>query len=125
MEKIFLISNLDCAHCGAKIEEAINKLEGIESAVLNFPMKKFKIKGDITDELLTEINRVASSIEAGVVISPIEKELKTHSHHHHEHEHEHHHGQECCCGNDHGHRHHDDECDCEHEHHHEHDEGRL
>ena len=121
MEKIFLISNLDCAHCGAKIEEAINKLEGIESAVLNFPMKKFKIKGDITDELLTEINRVASSIEAGVVISPIEKELKTHSHHHHEHEHEHHHGQECCCGNDHGHHHHDDECDCEHEHHHEHE----
>ena len=121
MEKIFSISNLDCAHCGAKIEEAINKLEGIESAVLNFPMKKFKIKGDITDELLTEINRVASSIEAGVVISPIEKELKTHSHHHHEHEHEHHHGQECCCGNDHGHHHHDDECDCEHEHHHEHE----
>ena len=121
MEKIFLISNLDCAHCGAKIEEAINKLEGIESAVLNFPMKKFKIKGDITDELLTEINRVAASIEAGVVISPIEKELKTHSHHHHEHEHEHHHGEECCCGHDHGHHHHDDECDCEHEHHHEHE----
>ncbi len=119
MEKIFSISNLDCAHCGAKIEEAINKLEGIESAVLNFPMKKFKIKGDITDELLTEINRVASSIEAGVVISPIEKELKTHSHHHHEHEHEYHHGEKCCCGHDHGHHHHDDECDCEHEHHHE------
>ena len=121
MEKIFSISNLDCAHCGAKIEEAINKLEGIESAVLNFPMKKFKIKGELTDELLTEINKVASSIEAGVVISPIEKELKTHSHHHHEHEHEHHHGEKCCCGHDHGHHHHDDECDCEHEHHQKHE----
>ena len=122
MEKMFSISNLDCAHCGAKIEEAINKLEGIESAVLNFPMKKFKIKGEITDELITEINRVASSIEAGVVISPLEKEIKTLSHHHHEHHH--HHDEECCCGHDHEHQHHDEECSCGHEHghHHHHDE---
>ena len=119
MEKVFSISNLDCAHCGAKIEEAINKLEGIESAVLNFPMKKFKIKGDITDELLTEINKVASSIEAGVVISPIDKEKKHHSHHHeHEHEHHHHHSEECGC--DHEHHHHDEECGCGHDHEHKH-----
>jgi len=127
MEKIFSISNLDCAHCGAKIEEAINKLEGIESAVLNFPMKKFKIKGELTDELISEINKVASSIEAGVIISPIEKVTKSH---HHEHEHHHHHDEECACGHDHEHEHHhhhhDEECasghDHEHEHHHHHGE---
>ncbi|SHM65967.1 heavy metal translocating P-type ATPase [Ruminococcus flavefaciens] len=123
MEKVFSISNLDCAHCGAKIEEAINKLEGIESAVLNFPMKKFKIKGELTDELITEINRIASSIEAGVIISPIEKGKKSHSHHHHEHEHHHHHDEECGCGHDHEHEHHhhhDEECGCGHDHEHEH-----
>ncbi|WP_037270712.1 heavy metal translocating P-type ATPase [Ruminococcus flavefaciens] len=136
MEKMFSISNLDCAHCGGKIEEAINKLEGIESAVLNFPMKKFKIKGELTDELIAEINKVASSIEAGVVISPIEKEEKSHSHHHHDHnhhyhdeecscghDHDHHHDEDCSCGHEHKHHHHDEECGCGHEHkHHHHDE---
>ena len=39
MEKTYEIRNLGCAHCGGKIEEAINKLEEIESAVLNFLMK--------------------------------------------------------------------------------------
>ena len=46
MEKDYSILNLDCAHCGAKIEEALNRLEGIELAVLNFPMRKIKIIGE-------------------------------------------------------------------------------
>ncbi|WP_173385237.1 heavy-metal-associated domain-containing protein, partial [Ruminococcus flavefaciens] len=124
MEKYFSISNLDCAHCGAKIEEAIGKLEGIESAVLNFPMKKFKIKGDLTDELIAKINEVANSIEAGVVIAAMEE-----AHHHsrrHEHEDEHHHhDDECGCGHDREHEHehhhhHDEECGCGHDREHEH-----
>ena len=124
MEKYYSISNLDCAHCGAKIEEAIRKLEGVESAVLNFPLKKFKIKGEVTDELLARINEVANSIEAGVVISAIE-EKHHHAHKHHDH-HEKHHDDECCCGHDHSHEHkhsheHAEECSCghDHEHHHE------
>ena len=92
MEKDFNIQNLDCAHCGAKIEAEINKIEGVESAVLNFPLKKIRISGDITDELLEKINSVACSVEAGVVISP-----SGHSGHHHEHPHHHHHSEECCC----------------------------
>ena len=102
----YTIENLDCAHCGAKIEEALNSIEGVESAVLNFPLKKFRIKGEITDELLAKINEVANSIEPGVVIAP-----SGHSHHE-QHEHHHHHEGECTCGHDH--------CDHDHEHEHEH-----
>ena len=117
MEKSFSVLNLDCAHCGAKIEEAINKLDGIESAVLNFPLKKFKIKGELTDELISKINKVANSIEAGVIISPIEKEHHEHKHEHHHH----HHDEECGCDHDHEHEHHhhhDEECGSEHDHEH-------
>ena len=103
MEKDFSVINLDCAHCGAKIEAAINKIEGVESAILNYPLKKMKIRGDITDELIEKINTVANSIEAGVVISPAGHE---HHHHHHEHSHHHEHGEDCCCGHDHEHEHH-------------------
>ncbi|MCR5599921.1 MAG: cadmium-translocating P-type ATPase [Ruminococcus sp.] len=97
MEKYFSVNNLGCAHCGAKIEEAISKLECVESAVLNFPMRKIKICGDLTDTFLATINKIANSIEAGVTFSPIEK-----AHEHHEH---HHHDGECDCGHDHEHEH--------------------
>lgn len=102
MEKTYEICNLGCAHCGGKIEEAIKKLDGVEDANLNFPMRKIKVKGNITDGLLVKMNELAGRIEAGVVI--VEPD-SNHNEHHHEHEH----------------HHHDDECCCEHEHHHEHE----
>lgn len=99
MEKNYNILNLGCAHCGGKIEEAIKKIDGIEDAVLNFPMRKIKIKGDITEELLNEINSIAGKIEAGVEIIPDShghnntKDEDNHEHHcecYHDHEHHHH-----------------------------------
>ena len=119
MERIFSVENLDCAHCGAKIEEAIRKTEGVESAVLNFPMKRIKIKGDITDELISTINEKANDIEPGVVIRPSEGAHHSHKHEHHHHhdedDHGHHH-----CDHKHEHHHHDEECSCGHDHHSEH-----
>lgn len=103
MEKNYEICNLGCAHCGGKIEEAIKKLDGVEDAVLNFPMRKIKIKGNITDELIAEINRTAGKIEAGVTIVP----QKNKAHHEHDcdgcgHYHSH---DGSCCGHDHKHTH--------------------
>lgn len=96
MEKNYNILNLGCAHCGGKIEEAIRKLDGIEEAVLNFPLRKIKIKGEITDALLEEINRIADKIEAGVIITSDE-----HTNNEHEHEHSHDH---CHCEHHHGYK---------------------
>lgn len=116
MEKDYIIDNLDCAHCGAKIEAAINRIEGIESAVLNFPLKKIRIRGEVNDELLKKINETANAIESGVVISPAahghHHSHHSHEHHEHGHEHVHHHDHECCCDK---HEHHNSA-----EHHHEH-----
>ena len=110
MEKTYEILNLDCAHCGGKIEEAVKKIDGVEDANLNFPMRKIKISGDISDGLLKRINEIAGKIEAGVIIA---EPSEHHHEHHHEHEHHHHHDGECCCGHELHHEH-------EHEHHHEH-----
>lgn len=100
MEKTYLIKNLGCAHCGGKIEEAINKMDGIEKAVLNFPMMKLKVVGNITDDTLTQMNKIANSIEAGVEFVP---ESHGHSHEHHGEHHHHEHGD--CCGHEHEHKH--------------------
>lgn len=111
MEKTYEIHNLGCAHCGSKIEEAVRKLDGIEDASLNFPMRKIKVRGEITDGLLAKMNELAGKIEAGVVIA----EPDGNHHHGHSHEHEHHHHDGDCCGHEHHHGH-----EYEHEHHHEH-----
>ncbi|MBR6242828.1 MAG: cadmium-translocating P-type ATPase [Ruminococcus sp.] len=123
------VKDLGCAHCGAKIEEAVSKMPGVDSAVLNFPLRRLTVKGDITDELISQINAAAGNIEAGVTVVPASKAKKSASHEHHHEEHEHHHDH-CCDGShehDHDHEHcchHDEDhehcCDHEHEHEHEH-----
>lgn len=36
MKKTYKLTDLDCANCAAKIERAINKLDGVETATVNF-----------------------------------------------------------------------------------------
>lgn len=121
MEKTYEIRNLGCAHCGGKIEDAINRLDEVEKAVLNFPMRKIRITGEISDELLVKINEIAGKIEAGVEIAPPGADKPEHHEHHHDHGHCHDH-EHCDC-HDHGH-HHEDCHEHEHESHsHEHSHG--
>ena len=44
MKKKFKVENLDCAHCAAKMEEAIKKIPGIEDAVMNFITQKLTLE---------------------------------------------------------------------------------
>lgn len=46
MKKTFAMQDLECAHCAAKMEEAIRKLEGVASANINFFAQKLTIEGD-------------------------------------------------------------------------------
>lgn len=46
MKKSFKLDELDCANCGAKMEDAINKIEGVKSAKVNFMMQKLTIEAD-------------------------------------------------------------------------------
>ena len=49
MKKTFLIEDLDCAHCAAKMEEAVKKLAGVTFASVNF------VKSNITIEAPDEV----------------------------------------------------------------------
>ena len=78
-EKIYLIENLDCANCGAKIEKKLNELPEIKSAQLTFATKKLKIVAQNPDVLLPQINKIANSIENGVkIINADESSSKSH-----------------------------------------------
>lgn len=68
MKKKYTIEGLDCANCAAKIEEALGKLDGVESATVSFLSEKvkFDFRDDVDlDKLLAKANEIADKIEPG------------------------------------------------------------
>ena len=54
MKKTFKLIDLDCANCAAKMQAAIEKLEGVNSASVNFMTQKLTLDAEdgIFDEVL-------------------------------------------------------------------------
>lgn len=48
MVKTYRLQNLDCANCAAKVERAVNKVGGVNSASVNFFAQKMTL--DIDDD---------------------------------------------------------------------------
>lgn len=48
MKKTFSMIDLECAHCAAKMEAAISKLDGVTSVSVNFLAQKLTIDADDT-----------------------------------------------------------------------------
>lgn len=46
MKKKFILEGLGCANCASKMEVAINKLEGVKEATVNFMTQKLVIDAD-------------------------------------------------------------------------------
>ncbi len=66
--RTYLVQNLDCANCGAKIERALNAMPEIDSAVLTFTTKKLQIKATNYEGLLAKMQAVTDSVEEGVLL---------------------------------------------------------
>jgi len=72
-EKTFEITNLSCANCAAKIEEALNKTEGVNFASINFLSKRLVISySDSTkmNEMIDKTWVIMDKIEPGIKITP-------------------------------------------------------
>ena len=46
MKKIFKVENVDCAHCAMKMQNNIEKIDGVKSATLNFLTKRLTVEFD-------------------------------------------------------------------------------
>ena len=57
MKKTYMMEDLDCAHCAAKMEEQIRKLEGVYEVSVNFFAQKMIIELD--EERVTDIMKQA------------------------------------------------------------------
>ena len=132
--KVYILENLDCANCAAKIERKLSKLPELSDVSVTFATKQLRFAAEDPEAVLPKIRETIQSMEPDVEVvertRSRRKAAETHNHEHHHHEH----GEECGCGHDHhdhdhdheehDHHHHEhgEECGCGHDHHdHDHD----
>ena len=70
MKKHFKLRDLDCANCAAKMEDAIKKLDGVNSATVSFMTQKLTLDADDArfDEILQQAVKVCKKVEPDCTI---------------------------------------------------------
>ena len=65
MTKIIRVKNLDCANCAAKVERALGKIDGINSASVSFLTQKITLDMDESREsdIISDVKRVCKKVE--------------------------------------------------------------
>ena len=70
MRKSFKLRDLDCANCAAKMEDAIRKLDGVNSATVSFMTQKLTLDANDArfDEILQQAAKVCKKVESDCTI---------------------------------------------------------
>lgn len=70
MKKKFKLQDLDCAHCAAKMEEAISKLDGVEEVSVSFLTQKLTLTAsdERFEEVLEAAKKEISKVEPDCVV---------------------------------------------------------
>ena len=71
MKKRFKLTDLDCANCAAKMEEAIKKIDGVKDATVSFMAQKMTVEADDArfDDIMKEIVEKRKKVEPDCVIN--------------------------------------------------------
>lgn len=67
-KQIFILENLGCANCAAKMEAKINELSEVHTATITFATKQLRVTGKNPEKLLDKFQEICSSIESEVVV---------------------------------------------------------
>ena len=70
MKKRYKMIDLDCANCAAKMEDAIRKLPGVNSATVSFMTQKLTLDADDArfDEIVQEAVKICKKVEPDCTI---------------------------------------------------------
>lgn len=70
MKKIFKLEDLDCAVCATKMEDAIKKIDGVNSVSMNFITQKMVIDADDArfDEIMKSAAKACKKVDPDMKI---------------------------------------------------------
>ncbi len=71
MKKIFKLTDLDCANCARKMEDAIRKIDGVQDVTVSFMTQKLTLVADDArfDEIVKEAVKVCRKVEPDCTIN--------------------------------------------------------
>ena len=67
-QKIYMIENLGCANCAAKMEKKINELPEVEAATITFATKQLRVASNHHEGMLPILQEICASIESEVIV---------------------------------------------------------
>lgn len=70
IKHVFILENLGCANCAAKMERKISELPGVQDAVITYSTKQLWLYARDGAEMLSQIQDICSSIESEVRVVP-------------------------------------------------------
>lgn len=70
MKKAFTLEDLDCANCAAKIEAAVQELDGVVSASVSFMTGKLVLEADEADfdRVLDAAEKLVTKVDSDVTL---------------------------------------------------------
>lgn len=73
MKSTYKIKGIDCANCAAQLENAINKVEGVQNASISFMAERMVIEYDEQnkDEIMKRIKKVIKKEEPDAMLEEI------------------------------------------------------
>lgn len=69
-QKVYILENLSCANCAAKMEEQIRKMPEVEMATITYATKQLKVAAREQEKLLPTFREICRSIESEVTVTP-------------------------------------------------------
>lgn len=69
-KKVYILENLGCANCAAKMEKKIKELPGVQYATITYATKQLRLSANNQAELLPKIQEICSTIESEVKVVP-------------------------------------------------------
>ena len=73
MKSTFKIKGIDCANCAAQLENAISKLEGVQSASISFMAERMVLEYDEqnAEEIMKKVRKLIKKEEPDATLEEI------------------------------------------------------
>ena len=70
MRKTYKLTDLDCAHCAAKMEAAIQKIDGVSEVSVSFLTQKLTVEAEDGrfEEIMKQVVKACKKVEPDCVI---------------------------------------------------------
>lgn len=70
MKKVYLLEDLDCAHCAQKIEKEVAKLDGVSESKVTFLTQKLtvEVEDEKAADLFAKVKKIVKKFEPDVTV---------------------------------------------------------